>query len=472
MEDMKLIRLLKTFNTSEMRRFQEFVSSPYFNKNQNLILLLAFLKKHHPNYQHSKFNVKNAYKFVFPKTDFKEGAISKLLSKLFKLVVEFFTIEGSLDSSFRQEYSLLRQYDIKHLSHDFKRLSNNIEKNLTKNTLISSQDNYNNLIYQKEINRISTTRNDTGIGDAFHREVNRALDLYYFYDKLLYSCSEINRAKNLKGVNIEGYNNEIINLLPQTPYLENPVIDLWYQTYQILTQAPTLIQYKKLKSSLFEHHHLMINVDAKVLFTILENTAFSLFPGGNELYEEVFELYNFQIKSGIFLQEQVTVFGTLRNYIVVANYLGKLELAVNYIKQVREKLMLTHPDSLLLCEAIIEFHKNNYETALDKLNAIQTDNIIIKIEERSWRIKVYYHLDYKDPLYDSLNSFRVFLTNNKKSIQEDFAERYKKFMTCLLQILKAPSLDTATRQQIKSNYLDETTVIAEKRWLLGILDEN
>ena len=45
MDNSKLINLLRTFSTKELREFKDFVSSPYFNKNQELLLFYNHLRK-------------------------------------------------------------------------------------------------------------------------------------------------------------------------------------------------------------------------------------------------------------------------------------------------------------------------------------------------------------------------------------------------------------------------------------------
>ena len=62
-ENSKLCLLLETFTTKEITNFCDFISSPFYNKNKNLITLTKELVKTHPNYfKVSKDKLKNKSK--------------------------------------------------------------------------------------------------------------------------------------------------------------------------------------------------------------------------------------------------------------------------------------------------------------------------------------------------------------------------------------------------------------------------
>lgn len=50
MKNSKLIELLKAFSKEELLEFQEFVASPYFNKNDDLVKLVNYLSEAGPDY--------------------------------------------------------------------------------------------------------------------------------------------------------------------------------------------------------------------------------------------------------------------------------------------------------------------------------------------------------------------------------------------------------------------------------------
>jgi len=50
MQKSKFILLLKSFSAKDLRLFDLFLKSPYYNNNDDLILLFKEIKKYAPNY--------------------------------------------------------------------------------------------------------------------------------------------------------------------------------------------------------------------------------------------------------------------------------------------------------------------------------------------------------------------------------------------------------------------------------------
>ena len=60
-----LIKILNTFSRKEMTRFVEFSRSPYFNKHEEVGMLIDYLNKTYPN-----FNAQNCQREVIFKITF------------------------------------------------------------------------------------------------------------------------------------------------------------------------------------------------------------------------------------------------------------------------------------------------------------------------------------------------------------------------------------------------------------------
>jgi hypothetical protein len=51
MEKSKVIDIFRTFSPDELKRFRDFVHSPFHNKNKNVIRLFEILKKYYPDFE-------------------------------------------------------------------------------------------------------------------------------------------------------------------------------------------------------------------------------------------------------------------------------------------------------------------------------------------------------------------------------------------------------------------------------------
>ena len=56
MENTRLINLLKSFSPDELREFELFVTSPFYNRENALTGLFVILKQHYPEFTGKDFN--------------------------------------------------------------------------------------------------------------------------------------------------------------------------------------------------------------------------------------------------------------------------------------------------------------------------------------------------------------------------------------------------------------------------------
>ncbi len=467
MREIKLTRVIKSLNNKELKRFRLFVDSTYSNKNPKLSSLLEYFCKHHPGFNFPEFSEENAFYHIFKEETYRSDVVVKLASKLFKLLTDFLSAEHAISSEFNLEFNLLRQYSLGGLSSDFDRLSAKMLKKGNPSTSVESEDYYNMYRINREINRVHSTRKDKGVGDVHFKEAARALDIYYLYTKLIYTCQEINRRNVIKGMQEDEFSISMVEIIPDSPYIKEPIIDIWFHAYLLLSKEDKLQYYKVLKNKLFNNHTIPAPSQLRMLFTYLENTSLRIFKDRQELYKEVFELYDFQITRDIFLQDNAFIPAAMKNYMTVSLNLGKTEEAKAFLNKIKTKVNKLHPNSFLYCTAMLQFKQEKYEETLDILNQINFNNIIMKLNERTMRLKVYFHLKYWDLLFDNLNSFRVFLTNNKEIISDRLLDANRRFANHLSKLSK-------TKTSLSNNYTEIKETISkdgqtvEKTWLLEV----
>ena len=81
----KALDILKTFSTEEFKRFEQFVSSPYFNTNKSVLKLVLELKKFYPDFNSDKMTEDYIYGRVYGKDKYSYSAMRNLMSGLIQL---------------------------------------------------------------------------------------------------------------------------------------------------------------------------------------------------------------------------------------------------------------------------------------------------------------------------------------------------------------------------------------------------
>ncbi len=111
MKNSKLIGLLQEFDAKEWRAFKNFISSPYFNRNKELIDLFESLKvKATRSFPEKEIERTAIYKELFPRLPYNDKALNYLMSQLFQLAEKFLSIEAFEGDGVLPDYYLLRTY--------------------------------------------------------------------------------------------------------------------------------------------------------------------------------------------------------------------------------------------------------------------------------------------------------------------------------------------------------------------------
>ncbi|MBK7253196.1 MAG: hypothetical protein IPI04_04550 [Ignavibacteria bacterium] len=116
-----LLELLKTFNKEELKRFEDFLRSPYYNKNSNVIKLFNVIKKYFPDLDSTKLKRESVWDELFPEKSFNYGVMKNLIFELQKLSEKFLHLLHYEENKFEQELNLLRKLNDRNLFQLFEK---------------------------------------------------------------------------------------------------------------------------------------------------------------------------------------------------------------------------------------------------------------------------------------------------------------------------------------------------------------
>ena len=89
MKGAKLINILKTFSTDEMKMLEKFVASPFHSKGLNCTAYFKQLQKLYPDFNKDKLTDEILYKKLFPRRKFNKQVMWNLTSAMGKMINEF-----------------------------------------------------------------------------------------------------------------------------------------------------------------------------------------------------------------------------------------------------------------------------------------------------------------------------------------------------------------------------------------------
>ena len=154
MTNSKLITLLKTLNTSEWRRLGEFLASPFFNKNKELISLYQYLKKIEPDFSEKKLNKKVVFAKVYSQQPFQARILEDLMYNLLKQSEHFLRMIQLEQKEFTKNLLMLEILLERKLDKHYRVYRKETEKILEKGT--SPISDY--FLFKYQLSNLATKR--------------------------------------------------------------------------------------------------------------------------------------------------------------------------------------------------------------------------------------------------------------------------------------------------------------------------
>ena len=88
-----IFNLLKEFSDIEIKKLESFLKSPYYNKNNKVLLLFNEIRKYHPHFKSKNLAKEKLSKKVNPDLKYNDSTLRNLMSGLLKCIEEFLILE-------------------------------------------------------------------------------------------------------------------------------------------------------------------------------------------------------------------------------------------------------------------------------------------------------------------------------------------------------------------------------------------
>jgi len=470
MRDTRLMKVVEKISAAELKHLKKFVDSPFFNTNKNVCALLDFIRKYEKDFSHEKFTQVHAVRYIFPDLKPDISAITRLQSRLFRLVEKFIYYNFKDVQAPDTELALMKFYQEKNLIPHFNSVhkrAQNIQRNYP----------YKDAVYyhsQFGIENLHTSFQVANIpgGQPDYQALIRTLDISYFMQKLVSFCQILN-YQLIAMVDFDmTLMDEMLEFLPESSYYDIPAIQMWYTALLLLKFPNQTEHYHQLKNLLHEHGNLVNRADSRMLYTYLENNTHVIFKD-RSYYEALFELYNTQLQNGVMYTNGCLLPVSLKNIVTVALRLEQVDWTARFLAENKDKILPEYEDrdnvySYSLARLHIEQKK--FDTALDILNQIISTDFFTNMDVRKARLMVYYEVEYIDMFESEVNRFRVYLTNNQEIIPQNFLQAYRGFTNIIYNIYNTAKRDTDRLTQLE-DHINDIQLLPERKWLLEKLKE-
>ncbi|MBK8551047.1 MAG: hypothetical protein IPL53_08325 [Ignavibacteria bacterium] len=483
----KIIEILKTFSPQEIKSFERFLDSPYFNESLKIRKFYKILERYHPHFDSPDLTEEDLSRELNPDLKFNKATFKSLFFEIGALAEKFLTIENLKGKEFLANDFLRDEFFKRKLPKFFKQ---NIDK--TEQVLFESKD-YNSIyfldlcfLYTDKRNYLLTfvprsnkDHNSQMISVSSDRA--KALSMFflealrYQYDDLvsINFSFEIDKEKNFvfqlfKVIDYEKLMKFMISSGENKNY--SVVLELNLYFFRLINDFSNEVNYAKCKRLLIKNAHLLRVEETYIRFIKLityckmkesekntkldfENELFSIYKYIllKEYYKNLYdsylpvELYRVTIKQGLQLK--------------------KYKWTLNFIKNYHSKL---NPDwkmnMLHYSMAEYYFHRKKFDNALRSFQKVEMSHFLLKVDIKSLMLMTYYELGLYENALSIIDTFKHFLSNTEV-LSDTLKQRYKAF---ILTVQKMITVKTSVKPNPMTKYLIKKNIdtdISYKQWL-------
>lgn len=465
MQHRKFFELCACLDKTALKSFEQYLRSPYFNKNKKVIALWKYVKKFHPTFAHPKLTKEKAFHVLYPTKPFVEQTFKNLLATLTTLLERFLMQEELKNATNYQGYLLLAALYKRNNAKLFAQKLTQLQKEATP---IKEQDAANWYHqYMLERQHYSFQVAEKGrLKNTNLLQVTKQLDYYYIVEKLRYYCAMLNH----KTLTIDKEEEQeiiattqLLLFLTDKKTTEIAVIQL-YKHLITLLKEDTLTAYEALKTFLLAQPIFLSTGEMRQVYTVILNFCNKQLKSGQAIFlQEMFDWYKVMLKDGsLFSQGYITPPTHFRNMVIAGLRLQEIDWVANFIAAYKDKIRPKQKENLVAyCLAALSFYRKEYQQTLNYLLAFSFEDVYNHLEHKVLLVKTYYELAEWDALHSLLHAFRIYLTRDK-IVPVHFQQPYLTFIRYVEKLCKQnqSNINNLVKQ------LKATGQVKDREWLM------
>ncbi|MEL6945223.1 MAG: hypothetical protein AAFO82_21435, partial [Bacteroidota bacterium] len=323
--------VLNRLSKKEIKQFEQFLASPYFNQRADLQRLLTTWNQH----RGQPLAAEELYRLIYPKRKFKLQELRLLMSYLFRLLEQFLLSQELLATENEQVKQLAKVRVYQRL-----KLPKLALKALQKNANSSIQ---NAEFYYEQFQKLTLAYEFSSIenpsSDHQFQATADNLDIAYFALKLRQTCLSLSHQAVYQSDFKAHFLEEIIAEIIRRELQEIPAIGIYYYIYKTLTEEHAVDSFRQLKLLLFQHHQVFPNKEVRDIYVMTINHCIRAMNRGEmEYLEEVLEIYKQGLEQEYLLENGTLSRFTYNNIVRIALKVNDLDWASYFIHHYKNSL--------------------------------------------------------------------------------------------------------------------------------------
>ncbi|MDQ3072700.1 MAG: hypothetical protein M3Q97_05500 [Bacteroidota bacterium] len=427
--------MFKTLSTRELSRFEMYIHSPFFNKNEAVFALFHLIKKNSPDYTAKQLKKEEACKVLFSKEKPDLPRLRYVMTDLTRLLEDYLAYLQYEVHEVYQRHLMLSALSIRHLDKYFSGTYDLARSELEKGSERDVEYYFDKYLIEENAYLHSLSRESQDLGTPLQQAVDN-LDLYYLAQKLRYCCVIFNREAIFQ----VKYNTmllpEILEFLKEKDFDHVPAVSIYYQIIMTFMEPEEEKHYHQLKKLLTTNTALFQRTEIKDMYVFALNYCIKKLNSGNlEYLQELFSHYQHLVEKDILLENAHLAPADFKNIVTIALRSGQTEWTENFIEKYKNKLPSeaqehTHAYS----KAFIHYYRKEFSKALRLLQTVEFTDVYYHLDAKALLLRTYYELFDTEPFFSMADAFTNYLKRNKliSSYQRTVYLNFVKFIRKLL----------------------------------------
>jgi len=470
MQQSKLLDLLRTLSTRQVTRLEEYLASPYFNKNEDLLAFYRFLKEYAPGYSHSDLEKSKVVEKRIAGQKVDARRLVYWMSDLLKLTEHFLAVEALLEDPLLRHRILLEIYHEKGLFKHYKAILEKARRKLEAYPFRNAEFYF----WQFQLRQLEYLHSDQS-QRTFNpnlQEAADALDVFYLAEKLRLSCAMVNLVQLLKVDYDLSWTEEVLEVAKGSQGFQAPAISVYLALYDMLVHPEDPVYYTEAKKELWAHFEQFDKTELTTLSIALFNICSRRINRYNDAFfwKEYLEVGKFLLQEELILEEGRLSPWLYKNLVTAGLQLEELEWTHEFIQTYKDRLPASYQEPLYEYNlAHYYYHRKQYDEAQFTLMQVEFKDVFLSLSTRSLLVKIFYETDQEELLFSHLEAFRIYILRNK-TLPDANRRQVQQFIDFTRKLARIGKPEADKLPGLEAQLPDASQVL-HREWLLEKIGE-
>ncbi len=465
MQKTRLWEAFSALSRSELRTFDKWVRSPFFNQKEHLVRLCNYLRECRETEQQP--DAEAAFAAAYPGQEYDDQKLRLANSDLLALLEHFWMYEEAFADFERNKIRLASAYRKRNLPKHSQTALREARESRCKRPWRHAE--YFDDLYRLELEAFQLA-SATKRYESFNlQEISDLLDKTYAARKLRHVCFALSHHAVTRQPYRFGLLQAVLAHVEREGWLDVPAIALYYHACHFLADSGAETHFVSFCQGLLTASEQFPTDELRALYLLGLNFSIkkSNETGRTDWYRFTLNLYQQALERALLLENGMLSRFAYHNIVGVAVRLGEVEWAEQFIHQYRPMLEKSCREAAFSFNlARVAYVRGAYGEALLYLQRADYKDFINGMNARILQLKIYYESCEFDLLESHLDSLQHFLRRQQAvGYHRDNYLNIVRYTRALVRLAPGDAQAVAElRRQIAAE-----AVLTEKEWLLSRL---